>query len=162
MINLRDFTTQDEPCLVRHLNNKNVVRYLSSIIPYPYTSKDAKWWINTGSKEGAVAKAIEYDGVFCGVIGVYFQQFEYARNAEIGYWLAEEYWGKGIASAALMKFGELATTDITRLYASVFSVNDASMRVLEKAGYSCEGIARRGAYKNDEYYDVHVFALTSD
>jgi RimJ/RimL family protein N-acetyltransferase len=163
MIHFRDLAAQDEARLVRYLNNSHVVKYLTSRIPSPYTLEDANWWINTGSKDSAVTKVIEFDGVFCGVISVYRQQFEYSHSAEIGYWLAEEFWGKGIASAALAQFSEfiLSTTDIIRLYASVFSANPVSMKVLEKAGYSCEGIFRKGANKNDKYYDVHLFALVN-
>lgn len=164
MIHLRDLKEQDAPLLVDYLNNTEVVKYLSSRIPYPYTIKDAQWWVNTGCKEEAVAKAIEFNGVFCGVVGAHRQQFEYSHCAEIGYWLAEAYWGKGIASAALTQLSQIVftTTDIIRLYASVFSTNPASMRVLEKAGYSLEGIFRQGANKNNEYYDVHTFALIDD
>jgi len=151
---------KDETLLVKYLNNKQVVKYLSSKIPRPYTLEDAKWWIDVGSKDHAIVKSIEFNGVFCGVIGVYKQQHEYSHCAEIGYWLAQEFWNKGITSKALVEFTNLvfSTTEITRLYGSVFSPNQLSMKVLEKSGYTLEGILKKAIYKDGEYYDGHLFA----
>ncbi len=160
MIKLRDLNQQDDNLLVAYLNNKKVVQYLSSRIPQPYTLEDAAWWINTGCKDQATVKAITFNNVFCGVIGVYHQPFEYAHSAEIGYWLAEEFWNKGITSKALQIFSQslFDNTDIVRLYAPVFSGNTASMRVLEKAGFSFEGISAKALFKHGKYYDEHRFA----
>lgn len=164
MINLRDLTDKDDNLLVSYLNNENVVKFLSSRIPQPYTVDDAHWWIKTGSKAEATVKAIEYKGTFCGVIGIYHQQFEYAHSAEIGYWLAEPFWQKGIASAAVNMFSEYLfdSTELIRLVAPVFSDNVASMKVLQKCGFVLEGVAEKALYKHGRYYDEHRFAKVRD
>lgn len=133
---LRDFYENDIDSLVLFLNNENVTKFLTSRIPQPYTFDDAKRWVNTGSKEG-FTKAIEVNGKYVGTIGVTAGQFESNRSAEIGYWLEENSWCKGIATEAVMEMTEyvFTKTNIVRLYAPVFSPNKASMRVLEKCGY---------------------------
>ncbi|WHI46983.1 GNAT family N-acetyltransferase [Microbulbifer sp. VAAF005] len=142
MVKLRDLTKRDEPLLVEYLNNTLVLEYLSSRIPYPYTAEDAAWWVEVGSKEVGIVKAIECDGVLCGVISMYKQEFEHSHSGEIGYWIAKEYWGKGIATEALMRFSSdiFSSGKVVRLFASVFSGNDGSVRVLQKAGFDLEGV----------------------
>jgi len=162
MIELRDLESKDESLLVEYLNNDDVVRYLSSRLPSPYTQKDAKWWVNIGSKEDGIVKAIDYKGVFCGVVGSRLQHFEYERSAEVGYWIAQQYWGKGIASVALTELTDFifSTTKITRLFAPVFCKNEASKRVLEKSGFVKEAVFKQAIYKNGRYYDEHHFSKT--
>ena len=94
------------------------------------------------------------------MIGVYTKEAEYAHAAELGYWVAQEYWNKGIASKAVTKFTELvfATTDFQRLYAVVSAPNQASIQVMHKAGYSLEGILRKSVQKQGQFYDEHLFA----
>jgi len=159
MINLRPFISADAPALLQLLNNTNVTRYLSSRLPTPYTAEDAQWWINTGSKVGTI-RAIEVEQAFIGCVGAEPGIFEQAHAAEIGYWIGEPYWGRGYVSQALAEMTEclFAQDGITRLFAPVFDPNLASMRVLEKCGYQREGIARKGAFKNGQYYDKHIFS----
>lgn len=160
MITLRDLGNDDQLLLVKYLNDPEVIRYLSSKIPNPYTVDDANWWIETGSKDHAIVKAVEFNGVFCGVIGAYTQVFEYAHSAEVGYWIAKPYWGKRIATQALQLFTAdiFNQTSISRLFNPVSAPNIASMRVLEKAGYQLEGVLRRSVCKAGDCYDEHVFA----
>ena len=160
MIELRELKRDDREWLVRYLNNEQLVRYLASRIPQPYSFEDASWWVEVGSKEGAFVRAITFNGVFCGVIGVYTKAAEYAHAAELGYWVAQEHWNKGIASKAVADFTELvfATTDIQRLYAVVSAPNLASIQVMNKAGYSLEGILRKSVQKQGQFYDEHLFA----
>ena len=159
MILLREFRTQDTDSLVRHLNNEHVVRYLTSRIPFPYTQNDAQWWIQTGCKDGVV-KAIEYMGELAGTVGAHPGDHQHARTAEIGYWLGEEFWGKGIATEAvrIMTDEIFSTTDIVRLFAPVFSPNKASMRVLEKCGYKLDGILEKGVYKNGVFMNEYIYS----
>jgi RimJ/RimL family protein N-acetyltransferase len=159
---LRDFGKNDIESLVLYLNNKNVTKYLTSRIPQPYSIDDAKWWVITGSKEG-ITKAVEVNGKFVGSIGATAGEFESNRSAEIGYWLEENSWGKGIASEAVIKMTEyvFANTNIVRLYAPVFSPNKASMRVLEKCGYQLEGVLRKAIFKNGIFLDEHLYAKIS-
>ena len=156
---LRDFKQEDSEPLVIFLNNENVTRYLTTRIPNPYTEQDALLWITEHSKVG-INKAIEYNGVLVGAIGVRPGEFDYKRMAEIGYWIAEEYWNKGIATAALKEMTSqiFSTTDIVRLVAPIFNGNKGSKRVLEKCGYQLEGIFKNAIYKNDCFYDEAIYA----
>lgn len=164
MLSLRDLLKTDEPYLVKYLNNPNVVRYLSSKIPQPYTSEDAKWWLQVGSKENAMVKAVQWNNEFCGVIGIYTQAFEYAHAAEIGYWLAEPFWNRGIATEAIKAFSKLifTTTNLKRLYNPVTTKNIASVRVMEKAGYQLEGTLKDSVCHHNELFDEKLFALLRD
>jgi len=97
---------------------------------------------------------------FAGVIGVSVGEYQHSRCAELGYWLGEEYWGKGIASDSLTQMTEyiFSSTKIVRLFAPVFDPNKASMRVLEKCGYKLEGVLEKGIFKNGEFFNEHMFA----
>jgi len=155
---LRDLKQQDVELLVVFLNNSKVTKYLTSRIPQPYSCQDAECWVNTGSKEG-ITKAIDIDGKLAGIIGVSIGEYENSRSAEIGYWLAEQYWGKGIATKVLTQMTNdiFSNTEIVRLFAPVFSPNIASMHVLKKCGYLQQGIFKKALFKNDEYFDGHLF-----
>ncbi len=160
MITLRDFKEEDKTALLNILNEAQVVKYLSSKIPAPYTLEDAHWWIFTGSRMGIV-KAIEFKGELIGCIGAEKGLFEYQRSAELGYWIAIDYWGQGIATQAIKQFIPFVfeTTDIVRLFASVFSANTASERVLTKCGFNLEAIQKKAIYKEGEFFNNHIFSL---
>jgi len=160
MITLRDFNEGDADQLLCILNDPEVIKFLSSKIPTPYTLKDAQWWISTGSKTSMV-KAIEFNGSLVGCIGAEQGEFEYKRSAEIGYWIAKDFWRRGIATQAINEITSLVfnTTDIIRLFASVFSSNTASMHVLGKCGFELESVHKKSIYKNDEFYNNHVFSI---
>jgi len=132
---------------------------MTSRMPFPYTINDAKWWVETGSKEQGLYLAIDLNGECIGGVGVHFDQFEHQYSAEIGYWIAEAHWGKGIGTRAVSKMTEtiFSEKETVRLFARVFSPNKASMRVLEKCGYTLEAIHRKAVFKNDEFMDEHVF-----
>ena len=160
VIALRKMKKEDQDLLVQFLNDESVIKYLSSRIPQPYTENDAAWWVDTGSKEDGIVRAIEFEGKFCGVIGASLQPREHSHSAEIGYWIAHQYWGKGIATKSLLKLTDyvFSQTEIIRLYAPVFSPNIGSMRVLEKSGYKLEGVFEKAIFKKAEYFDEHLFA----
>lgn len=159
MIDLREFTEKDIESIAIYANNFNVSRYMASRIPYPYTSEDAKWWVETGSKQQGFNLAIDLEGKCIGVVGVQFGDNEYYYSAEIGYWIAEDHWGKGIGTEAVSKMTDyvFSTTETIRLSAPVYSPNKASMRVLEKCGYALEAIHQRTVYKNDAFMDEHIY-----
>ncbi len=160
MLSLRDYTSTDVERLLELANNKQVSRYLVDTFPYPYTRADAAWWINIGCKEkGVTTKAIEHAGELVGGIGIKAQPGWRQHLAEIGYWLGEDYWGKGIASTALQQMTENAfALGYRKLYAPVLATNAASMRVLEKCSYRLEGILKGEVLKDDQYFDVHHYA----
>lgn len=159
MIALREFKADDAPLLQKYLNNLLVTKYLTTRIPQPYTAEDAEWWINEGSKVGIV-RAIEWGGVFVGSVGANRRQFEHSRSAEVGYWIAESHWGKGIATQALQELSALIfqDTDIVRLQAHVFEGNYASARVLEKSGYRLEGVLRKAVFKQGVVMNASLYA----
>ena len=159
MIKLRDFHKRDIASLATHANNLNVSRYLTSRMPSPYTEDDAKWWVQTGCREQGLNLAIDLKGECIGVVGVRFGKSEFRYSAEIGYWLAEAFWGKGIATTAVSKMTEMIFSEknIIRLYAPVFSPNKPSMRVLEKCGYTLEAVHQKAVFKNDEFMDEHIY-----
>ena len=159
MIELRDFTEIDINSIAVYANNINVSQYMASRMPYPYTKEDAKWWVKIGSKEQGLNYAIDLDGECIGVVGVRFGDLEQQHSAEIGYWIAENHWGRGFGTEAIRKMTGyvFAETKTIRLSAPVYSPNTASMRVLEKCGYTLEAIHRKAAFKNDEFMDEHVY-----
>ncbi len=156
---LRPFQAGDEATVARLLNSTSVTRHLSTRIPSPYTLDDARWWVNTGSKEG-ITRAIIVNQQVVGSIGADVGAFEEYRSAEVGYWLGQTFWGLGYATEALGLLTDIvfSQTNIVRLYAYVYEPNIASMRVLEKCGYQFEGVLRKACYKNGQFCDKHIFA----
>ena len=161
MILLREYADSDLERLAKLANNENVARYLVYTFPHPYTPADAEWWIGTGSKQdGAITRVIEYRGLFVDSVGITPQNGWRDHLGEIGYWVAEDYWGKGIASAALRQMTDygFSNRNFRKLYAPVLAPNAASMRVLEKCGYECEAILKDEVQKSGIYFDTHHFA----
>lgn len=159
---LRPWRAGDEPSLVRHADNRNVSRNHRDRFPYPYTAADAADWIARVSAQARPTSfAIVVDGVAVGGIGIELGADVFRRSAEIGYWLGEPFWGRGIATEALRAMTDYAFQhfDICRLEAGVFDWNPASARVLEKAGYTLEGRARLAVFKDGQLGDRLLYAL---
>ncbi len=158
MLRLRHFEQTDQAVLVNYLNNSDVKRFLSPKIPTPYTHDDAHWWIDEGSKAG-ITRAIEVNGQLAGCIGALPGEFEYAKSAEVGYWLAQEYWGQGITAKALNLLAQevLLHTDIVRLHAVVFAGNVQSSKVLENSGFEHEGMLKKAIYKEGRFYNANLY-----
>lgn len=161
MIVLREYKASDTEELVRLANNRNISRYLVETFPHPYTRTDAEWWIEAGSKEGgAINMVIECQGRLSGGIGIKPQTGWKAHVAEIGYWLGENYWGRGIASEALNEMTRRAFSlhGFRKLFAPVLGPNTASMRVLEKCSFVLEGVMKEEVCVDGKYLDVHHYA----
>ena len=160
-ITLRHLKETDITSIATLLNNKNITDNLRDRVPFPYTLKDAEHFLNIISKQDAITTfAIEYKRLFCGVIGLFPQEDVYRKSAEIGYWLGEPFWNKGIMTKAveiICSYG-FKQLDIVRIYTGVFEYNKASMAVLEKNGFTKEGIARKAVYKNGHLCDEHRYA----
>lgn len=161
-VQLRPLKAADAPRLAELANNVNVWLQLRNVFPHPYTLDDAISFIEN-ARAGHLGKVykITYQQTFAGLIGLVPQPDVYQRSYEIGYWLGEPYWGKGIATEAVRQLVEIgfAETTLVRIYAGIFSSNPASMRVLAKNGFVLEGIGRQAVYKNGQLLDEHRYAL---
>ena len=159
---LRAWRRGDESTLVRYANNRNVWRNLRDRFPHPYTPTDADEWIRiAGSGSPLTNFAIVVAGEAVGGAGLTLGTDVFRRSAEVGYWLGEPFWGRGIATEILHAVTEYSFEyfDICRLEAGVFEWNPASMRVLEKVGYVREGRARLGVTKDGHTGDRLLSAL---
>ncbi|MFM1896595.1 MAG: hypothetical protein RLZZ385_1669 [Pseudomonadota bacterium] len=159
MITLREYRESDARRLVELADNPAVSRFLVDTFPSPYTLDDAYWWIRTGSHAG-IARVIESDGVFVGSVGAEPGSGEKRKQYGIGYWIGESYWGSGIATQALTIFADelFLTTDVERLQAWVYADNTASIRVLEKAGFTKDAELRNALYKHGKLFDEHIYS----
>src|SRR5437868_1751743 len=162
---IRDWRHGDEETLARHANNPKIWRNVRDRFPHPYTLDDAKWWIEHASSENPMTSfAIVVDGEAAGGIGFFLQEDIFRRSVEIGYWLGEAFWGRGIVTDAVRAMSEyiFANFDVCRIYAGVFEWNPGSMRVLEKAGYVLEGRMRKAATKDGQTIDEFIYALVRE
>lgn len=164
---LRPWRLDDAVLMQPYANNPKVAQNLRNGFPMPYTLDDARSFIescvaNDGNRR--ILRAIEIDGMPVGSIGVFLGSDVYEKTAEIGYWLAEPYWGRGIMPRAVRQIcaQAFAQFDLECIYAEVFSCNPASCRVLEKVGFTREGIKRRGVYKNGRVMDGVLHTLLKD
>lgn len=157
---LRVFQLADAEQLVDFLNNDDVTAFITAAIPSPYTHADAQWWVEH-SQTTPFIKAIEFEGKLVGCISAEVGSFEYNRSAELGYWIARDYWNQGIATAAVHQFMKLLfeQTDLVRLFVSVVSVNQASIRVLSKNGFSLDGELKMASFKQGKFYDEQLWSL---
>lgn len=162
-IALRRLTPEDAPTIAHLLNNKKIWDNLRDIMPHPYSEQDADNFIRmTGKENPRVTFAIEYEGQFCGVIGLIPGADIYRRGAELGYWIGEPWWGKGIATEAVRQmvaysFDELG---LVRLQSGVMAHNPGSMKVLENNGFVLEGVFKKAIFKNGLIVDEHRYART--
>jgi RimJ/RimL family protein N-acetyltransferase len=159
---VRSWEWRDREAIVRHANNRKVSINLRDRFPYPYTDRDARNWLDAViGLEPETNFAIDVADEAVGGIG-YTRQFDVdRRSAEIGYWLGESFWGRGIATEALIAVTDhaFANHDLCRLYAHVFEWNNASARVLEKAGYVFEGRMRKSVTKEGQTIDQLIYAI---
>ena len=159
---VRSFRDTDAEELARHADNRQVWLQLRDRFPHPYTVEDAREFIAlVRSTTPQTAFAVTVADVPVGAIGVMLRDDVERCSAEVGYWLGEPYWGRGIASCALVGFTRFAFVayDLERLYAVPSASNTASCRVLEKAGYAFEGRMRRSAIKDDAVQDQLLYAV---
>ena len=163
---VRPWRAGDATSLVRHANNRAVWQNVRDRFPHPYTASDAKKWLD--AQESAelplVNFAIDLDGEAVGGVGLVTGTDVESRTAEIGYWLGEEVWGRGLATAAVGSISRYAfeSLEMIRVFAAVFDFNPASARVLEKAGFVREGVMRDAAIKEGRVVSMVVYGMTRD
>ena len=159
---LRRWRAKDIGSLVQHANNMNVSRYLRDRFPYPYTRQDARAFLAgaTGAGSDDTKLAIDVEGEAVGGIGVITGTDVERFSAEVGYWLGEPFWGRGIVTEALNMFSQdvFERLNLLRLFAVASAANVGSARVLEKAGYQQEGVMRSAAVKFGVPNDQLLFA----
>lgn len=161
---IRKWRLTDASDLAAALSNPKVQDNLRDGLPYPYTEQDGIAYISemlSANENETFAFAITADDKAIGSIGVFRQGNIHRQTAELGYYVAEEYWGKGIATEAIKQVCKyvFANSDILRIYAEPFAYNTASCRALEKAGFQCEGTLRNNAVKNGKIVDMKLYAL---
>lgn len=167
MCKIRKWRMEDAVNLAIALNNKNIHDTLRDGLPLPYTVKDAENYIASmlaADSYTTFAFAITVDDEAVGSIGVFRKENIHSQTAEMGYYIAEPYWGKGIGTIAVKRICEFifSNTDIIRIYAEPFAHNVASCRILEKSGFSFEGTLRKNAVKNNIVIDMKMYSLVKD
>ena len=161
---IRKWELSDAKDLAAALSNKKVQDNLRDGLPYPYTEQDGKEFISamlSADENETFAFAIIVDDMVIGSIGIFRQDNIHRQTAELGYYIAEEYWSKGIMTEAVKQICAyvFAKSDIIRIYAEPFAHNNASCRVLEKAGFQYEGTLRSNAVKNGKVIDMIMYSL---
>ncbi len=163
---LRNWEESDSEDLARIANNKKIFDNLRDVFPHPYSIEDARKYISIfkESDPKSIVFAIEVNGKVCGNVGAFIKDDVYKKSAEIGYFLAEELWGKGIMSSAVKKVVEYVfrNYDVMRIFAEPFARNTGSRKVLEKAGFELEGILKKSVFKNNIFEDSCMYAILNE
>ena len=161
---IRKWELSDAADLATALSNRKIQDNLRDGLPYPYTEQDGIEFISamlSADENETFAFAVTADNKVVGSIGVFRQGNIHRQTAELGYYIAEEYWGKGIMTEAVKQICEYVfeKSDIIRIYAEPFAYNAASCRVLEKAGFQYEGTLRSNAVKTGKIIDMKMYSL---
>lgn len=164
---LRPWRPTDAKALAHLLSDRQVQANLRDGLPYPYTEEDGADFIAAmlaADPDKVFPFAITQDGVLVGSIGLFRQENIHCRTAEMGYYLGRDFWGQGIGTWAAQEAARrvFATTDILRIFAEPFAHNQASCRVLEKAGFQLEGVLRKFAVKDGKVLDGKLYALVKE
>ena len=162
---LRKWRASDAKDLAAALNNEKILNNLRDGLPFPYAEQDAADYISAmlaSDANDTFAYAITVNDRAIGSIGAFRQSNIHRQTAELGYYLAEEYWGRGIMTDAIRQLCGIVfeTTEILRIFAEPFSYNTGSRRVLEKAGFCYEGTMKSNAVKNGKVLDMTLYSLT--
>ncbi|MEI7471311.1 MAG: GNAT family protein [Chitinophagaceae bacterium] len=162
---LRPWQQDDVSNLVEAANNQNIAVFMTNQFPHPYMEEDALKFIEmASSRKPCSIFAIIVKGKAVGGIGLHPQSDLYCKNMELGYWLAEPFWGKGIVSEAVQQMVSYGFNnfDINRIFARPFGNNIASQKVLKKAGFKLEAFMEKAFFKNGEYLDEMIFAIRNN
>lgn len=164
-ITIRKWSTDDIENLVQYANNKNISDKLADAFPFPYTKEFGTNFIERVSTESPTKIfAITLNDKAIGSIGVFPATDIHRKNADIAYWIAEPFWGQGIAVKAIALIIDYAfqTFDISRIYAKPYGSNPNSHKVLEKAGFKLEATLENAVYKNQQYLNELIYSYTKD
>lgn len=159
---LRPWHISDLNSLVNCANNFNIAKNMTNQFEHPYTIEKGEHFIRNVSQQNPLhVFAIDINGHAVGGIGIHPQHDIQCKNAELGYWLAEAYWGNGIISKAIpqmLTYG-FKTFDIDRIFARPFGTNIASQKVLEKTGFTLEAHLKNTLFKNGEFVDELIYGI---
>ena len=158
---IRDWEIEDAPSISKYANNRKIWMNLRDAFPHPYSLQDAKSFIlRTVEANPITIFAIATQSEAIGSIGLMLGKDVHRFTAEIGYWLAEPFWGKGIMTLAVKNLTAYAIHDLklNRIFAKPYTSNPASARVLEKAGFICEGILRSNVFKDGKVLDQLLYS----
>lgn len=161
---LRPWREEDIASVARYANNEKIAKNLRNVFPYPYTLQDAADYVRAciqADEAAQCCRAIVVDGEAVGSIGAFLGDDVYCKSAELGYWLGEPFWRRGIMSSAVRQLCDevFADYDVVRIHAEPYADNAGSRRVLERAGFRLEGIKCRSVYKNGVFHDSCMYAL---
>ena len=158
---IRDWQVKDAPSIAKYANSRKIWINLRDSFPYPYSLQDAESFISHAIEaDPRTIFAIATQSEAIGSIGLMPGKDVHRFTAEIGYWLAEPFWGKGIMTQAVKSMAEYAIQDLklNRIFAEPYTTNPASARVLEKAGFKCEGILRSNVFKDAKVLDQFLYS----
>ena len=161
---IRPWRLDDAESLARHANNRKIWLTVRDLFPHPYTIQDAHEFLQRAISEQPEMKfCVEIDGAAVGGIGVHPGQDVYRHTATVGYWLGEQFWGRGVMTEALTAVTDFCFDNfpLHRIAAEVFANNPASARVLEKSGFAFEGRLKNNVVKDGELLDSLVYARTN-
>ncbi len=164
-ITLRRLEPSDKTRMAQLANNKKIWDNVRDAFGYPYNEKNAEEFIQRQAKSDTEKVfVIDHNDEFCGLIGMIYQKDVYRKSAEIGYWIGEPFWGKGIVTKAIELIARYAFDELKlmRIFAGVFEYNVGSMRVLEKNGFQKEGISKKAIFKNGKFWEEHRYALLNE
>jgi RimJ/RimL family protein N-acetyltransferase len=162
---VRSWRESDAESITKHADNRSIWRNLRDAFPHPYRMEDAKQFIEMAmARDPETFFCIAVDDQAVGSIGYSFLSDVNRFTAEVGYFLGEEHWGRGIMTEALSAVTRhaLDTHQLNRIYAMPYEWNPASFRVLEKSGYVLEGRLRRAACKDGQVIDQLLYAVTRE
>jgi RimJ/RimL family protein N-acetyltransferase len=152
---------EDLPDLVTFANNEKIARNLTDAFPFPYTEEAGRGFLEVAMGSKNMLYAIDLKGRAIGGVGIHFKTDVYRYTAEIGYWLAEPYWRKGIMTEALKQLIKIAftKTSLQRLEASIYEYNISSQKTMQKLGFTMEGLRKDYTFKSGNFYDSYLYRL---
>ena len=162
---IRQWEESDVGALAKYANNRNIWLNLRDGFPYPYSRENAQAFLQTASCQNPVTfYAIATQEEAIGGIGITLNEDVHRLTAEMGYWLGEPYWGKGIMTETVTSFTDyvLEHFGLVRVYAEPYAYNASSCRVLEKAGFVLEGRMRSSVIKDGQITDQFLYARVKD
>ncbi len=164
-VSLRKLDAADNQIMAVLADNRKVWDNITDIMPHPYSVADANAFISMAlNSDTEIIFAVEFRGELTGVIGLHRQKDVFRLTAEIGYWLGEPFWNKGIATRAvkIATHHGITRLGLVRIYANVYDFNTASQKVLAKAGYRFECVARKAIIKNGVILDDYRYSFLDE